>query len=364
MGYLSRTAELTVEQATRLLCKKVEGVAVRSIQQIGFTNDVFRVTTASHGNYYVKFFTARWYKDCPDLSGNVEQELAAYHVLRRRGVSLPYEMWGDCSRRVVAEAVLVCSELPGTPLPVVLKKHPEDGPAIWETLGRYLRRIHDIRFTNPVGLGPEHSRSVPLTGVIPHTLNPYVGDVSPRQLAEARQVEALSTLEKAVESGHLAPAAASALRALFGDMAEVIEQELANPHFTVLNVHDHHFHLVRSDSGWEVAGLYDFEHASASDTHVDLVDLEMTVTPNRGSYGWRESFFRGYGKMRCFASFKVNLLFYLVGEIGDPRGRMVPSREWLDREWKTLVDATSLEDLRWFPVGDGAREAAQQQVRL
>ena len=135
MGYLSRTAELTVEQATRLLCK-VKGVAVRSVQQIGFTNDVFRVTTVSHGNFYVKFYTARWYKDCPDLSGNVKQELAAYHVLQRRGIPLPYNMWGDCSRRIVDEAVLVCSELPGTSLPILLEEYPENEPAIWET-GQY-----------------------------------------------------------------------------------------------------------------------------------------------------------------------------------------------------------------------------------
>jgi len=44
MGYLSRTAELTVEQATQLL-STVDGVAVRAVEQIGFTNDVFQVIT-------------------------------------------------------------------------------------------------------------------------------------------------------------------------------------------------------------------------------------------------------------------------------------------------------------------------------
>lgn len=351
MGYKSRKAEFTIEQATQLLSRG-DGIVVNDMQQIGFTNDVFRVETAWHGNYYVKFYTARWYRDRADQSGNVEQELAAYHILVRRGISLPYDMWGDCSCSTVDEAVLITSELPGIALPAVCEEHPEDEQAIWETLGRYLRRMHDIRFTNHGALGPETSRCVPRTGVVPLVIDPSRKEPSPRVQAEERQKDVLAILEKAAEDGNLPSSAARALRSVFGRMADVVEPELANPVFTQLNVHDHHFHLLPASNGWQIAGFYDFEHASASDPHADLVCLETTVTPRTRSYAWRAPFFRGYGELRSFDSLKLNLLLDVLGYAGDSRRMWVPDQDWLNGQWERLADAQSIEDLVWFPVGE------------
>ena len=142
MAYKGRTASLSVDQAQSLLAR--ESAVVLSTRQIGFTNDVFRVATRSHGNYYVKFHTARWYLDMEDTAPVVERELAGYELLCKRGIELPYGMWRDCTRTVVPQSVVISQQLVGEPVPSILKLQPEAAPHIASALGRYLRRLHDI----------------------------------------------------------------------------------------------------------------------------------------------------------------------------------------------------------------------------
>lgn len=363
MAYLGRSVELTRMQAAQLL-SRVEGTSVVDLKQVGFTNDVFRVTTESHGNYYIKFYTARWYKD-DDGAGSVSQELGAYGILKKRGILMQYEMWGDISFTIVPEAVLITSELPGAPVPRAIAQHPEEEDRIWQTLGECLRQIDDIEFTRCGPLSPATAERAAEAGRIPVAEHPPVGSVDARHLAEERQAKALAAVEQVLKKELIPESVALALKSYFTGMAEVLEEEFAHPRFTSRNAHDHHFHVSRSAHEWKVVGLYDFEHAWAFDSHVDLMLLEMTVTPQRRSYRWREPFLKGYGSIRNFEAFKMHLFLDLlesIAEGGRWMKRTVPNLEWLNGCWEALIGAQQLADLLWFPVHEEPQAIEQEHT--
>ena len=78
------SSELTLEQAQRLLAP-VGDVEIVEITVAATTNDVFKVATRDHGNFYIKLHTARWYADQPDTFFVVNRECAVSELLRKRG---------------------------------------------------------------------------------------------------------------------------------------------------------------------------------------------------------------------------------------------------------------------------------------
>ena len=105
---------LTAEQAEKLLAP-FGSVTVDEVSVAATINDVFKVRTRGHGNFYVKFHTARWYADQPDTFFVVERECTVHELLRRRGIPLPYSVWGDYTRMVVDRSVFICgsARVPG-----------------------------------------------------------------------------------------------------------------------------------------------------------------------------------------------------------------------------------------------------------
>jgi aminoglycoside phosphotransferase len=334
---------LTAEQAERLLARVGDAV-IGDVSVAATTNDVYRVATRTHGTFFVKLHTARWYADQPDTAFVAEREAAVVELLRTRGLSLPYVAWADTSRSVVSRSVFVCGELPGVPVTEAVKEHPAEGAEIMGALGRYLRRLHEIEFTTPGILCREHAQVAPSAGVVPHVES---WDGHSMHHPEHFQREALAELAR---KEHLLPSPLAAdLRARLETSAEVLRPDYQPPRFTVGNCHAYHFHVMRAER-WEVTGFFDFEAASAGDCATDLVELEVTLTPALRSDAWREPFFAGYGRRPGLEAHVLRLSYYLLCGLDSAWRPHVPDPQWLVSQWPSLLSATRWEDLHWFPT--------------
>lgn len=342
------TSQLNPEQARRLLTP-VGDVSVEDVRVAATINDVFKVVTRSHGTFYIKFHTARWYADQPDTSFVAEREAAVHELLRKRGMPLPYEAWADTSRSVVSRSVFICGELPGIPITEALARFPQDASEIVRSLARYLRRLHEIEFSNPGILGPEHARAANERGPIPRV---EAWDQHEMHRPEHFQRAALDLLADVTVRGLLSAEVTAALERLFHQSAATIAADYAPPRFTVGNCHAWHFHVEHSAEAWPVRGFYDFEAASAGDPTIDLVEIEVTLTPDMRSFRWREPFFEGYGSTPAFEGYKMRVLYYLLSQVGRSGTRQVPDQAWLQGQWLNLIHAPDCEQLAWFPVRD------------
>lgn len=337
---------LTPQQARQLLAR-VGAVEVLDISLAATTNDVFRVATRSHGAFFVKFHTARWYADQPDTASVVKREAAVPELLRKRGLPLPYTAWADTSRSIVSRSVLICGELEGTPVTEAAAQFPSASDAIMRALGRYLRRLHEIEFTTPGILHPRHAELAPSVGIIPHVES---WDDHPLHHPEHLQREALAAVARAERGGSLPPEMAAQLAPYFARSAEVLRPDYQPPCLTVGNCHAYHFHVARTAAGWEVQGCYDFEAASAGDSTIDLVELEVTLTPALRSLRWREPFLAGYGRRPGLEGYALRLVYHLLWELENPYTKQIPDRDWLHERWLRLLSARTWEELTWYPV--------------
>jgi hypothetical protein len=336
---------LSVEQAQQLLLP-IGNVVVANIERTATINDVFRVKTCDHGNFYVKFHTARWYADQPDTFFVVNRECAVHDLLRKRDMPLPYEGWADYTRCVVPRSVFICGELSGFPVTEALARHPNEATPILEALGRYLRRLHTIEFTVPGLLEPAHAHFAPALGPIP----PIVAWPFGIDHAARCQQNALQAVAEAEQTGILDTRIASAFTRLLRGMARALEPHYTPPHFVVGNCHAYHFHVERSTGGWQVLGFYDMEAAAAGDITVDQVELGMTLTPSMCSYAWREPLFKGYGGWPDFAAYKMRMLVeYLLYYRKRAPSREIPDPAWLDARWMDLIQARDWHELIWYP---------------
>ena len=349
MGYEGRTAELTVAQAQELLADSVPGVQVVKTQQVAFTNDVFRTLSRSHGNYYIKFHTARWYVDLPDTACVVDRELAGHELLARRGMALPYRMWGDCSGRVVPRAALISEHLVGEPVSSILKRQPEATEPLVEELGRYLRRLHSIEFSHRAPLSLGLVRSAGPSGRIVVPPQPPEWDSEDRPTIRRGR----GRLGGACDAGVVDTQTAQELEKLLD--AAPATGSAVGPRFTLKNCHLPHFHALPADGGWQVTGVYDFEAVSADYAGGDVMELEFNLTPVTGGFAWRHAFERGYGEVSDFPRYKVRLLndlLYYMGEFtrAGRFGEKVPDIPWLSARLVQLAKAQCWRELEWFPA--------------
>jgi aminoglycoside phosphotransferase len=336
---------LTIEQAAKLLAP-AGPVTVLEVSLTGTINNVYMVRTLAHGNYYVKFHTAPWYADQPDTYFVVEREVAVCDLLRKRGIPLPYQSWGDYTREIVPRSVYICQELPGMPVPAAIAQFPGQRDEILQALGRYMRQLHNIEFSRPGLLAGAHA-------VFASDINPippvFTWDHDPMHHAEHLQREALAVLERNKEN--LPSTLVPLLRELFQSVAKIVKQDYMPPRFTVGNCHAYHFHVDRLNGAWQVLGFYDFEAVSAGDSTIDLVELEITLTPGMHSSSWRTPFFAAYGSWPGFEGYKRRLLYYLLFEAAKPHSRMIPDVQWFNEQLPSLIQASNWSDLVWYPGG-------------
>jgi len=337
------TSTLTAQQAEALLAPMGK-VSVEDISVAATSNDVFRVATAQHGTYFIKFHTARWYADQPDTFFVVQRECAVPELLCRRGIPLPYRAWGAFTRTVVPRSVFICEELGGIPLPAALEQFPEDAESILRSFGRYMRTLHSIEFSNPGLVEPAHVYFAPSAGTIPHVPTWHGGSL---HTAEVFQREAMELLEQkaALLPGDVVPR----LSDIFQSLGDIISADYEPPRFTVGNCHAWHFHMEKSNGAWVVLGFYDFEACSAGDVNIDLIELDITLTPATRGTAWRHPFFNGYASWPSFEGYKRRLLYYLLCEVGNKYTRMIPDTAWLDRQWHGLIHAETWEEFVWYP---------------
>jgi aminoglycoside phosphotransferase len=340
--------ELTKEQAQRLLAP-LGAVSVADISRAATTNDVFRVVTKTHGTYYVKFHTARWYADQPDTFFVVERECAVCEFLRKRGMPLPYRAWGDFTRTVVSRSVYICGELDGIPVPDALNRFPEQRGSILRAFGRYMRQLHAIEFSTP-GLFAYAHAYFGDTMPVPPVCAPDQGGL---HRPEYFQRDALQTLE--AKRALLPEHAVARLSVLFQSLGDVIRPDYAPPRFMVGNCHAWHFHADQVNGGWAIRGFYDFEAVSAGDPNIDLVELDVTLTPALGGASWREPFFEGYGRWPRFEGYKRRLFYYLLCEVGNPYTRQIPDPVWLNGRWQAMINASGWQELEWFPGKEASK---------
>lgn len=274
----------------------------------------------------------------------VERECAVCELLRKRGIPLPYRAWGDYTRTVVPRSVFVCEELQGLPVPEALRQFPGEREAILNNLGRYMRQLHDIEFSRPGLLAYAHAYFAAAHGTIPSV---FTWDRHPMHHAEYLQRDALDLLD--TKKGYLPEAVTGALRELFSSLAAVVRSDYSPPRFTVGNCHAWHFHVSRHNGEWRIEGFYDLEAASAGDSNIDLVELEMTLTPALRSTAWREPFFAGYGSWPGFDGYKRRLLYYLLFEVGKAQSPMIPDADWLSQRWSGMIHAVDWSQLGWYP---------------
>ncbi len=336
---------LSPEQGTNLLAP-LGDVEVLEVTRAATTNDVFRVVTRRHGNYYVKFHTARWYADQPDTFFVVERECAVHELLAKRGMGLPYVAWADCTREVVDRSVYICGELDGVPVPQAIRECPREMPRIVAALGRYLRRLHGIEFSRPGILSGVHAHVARSTGRVPPV---FSWDQHSMHSAEILQREALRDLEDCRRQALLPESAACALEGLFEQAAEIAGPHYDPPRFTVGNCHVWHFHVARGNRNWEVLGFYDFEAVSAGNASVDHAELEAGLAPAVGSFAWREPYYEGYGCRPDLCGHKIHMLRYLLSELRGHRSALVPDAEWLRSRWLELINARDWEEFAWYP---------------
>lgn len=341
---MDRMTLLDVATAQTLLTR-IANSGVQSVQQITNTNDVFKVTTQNEGNFFVKFHTSHWYKDAPDTFILVQREAAVTGLLERKGIPPGYRSWTDCTRRIVNRSVLITSELPGIPVPVALKKAPHEQDQIISALARFLKRLHDLEFPRAGYIEFCGNADMPFS--LDPRENPW-WDSHPCQKVENFRkfaLDVLSSKEKAIPISLF-----SELKERFDRMPDFLSSEYHPPHFVINNYHPAHVHVRRDRSGWQVAGLVDFEAASAGNPVFDLVGNDLQITPLTGSLSWRPVFYQAYGRYPKFEAYKLMLLCFLLLGLGGKQTAEVPDADWLIHTMPALIDAAGYETFVWYPA--------------
>jgi len=334
---------LTVTTAQMLLAP-IMNSSVQAVEHITNTNDVFKVVTEHDGNFYVKFHTSHWYKDAADTYIVVQREAAVFELLRRKGISLGYRTWTDCTRQVVNRSVLITSELSGIPITTALKDVPDECDQIIIALASFLKRLHGLEFPR--------AGYIELSGDddLPFSLNPGEHpwfDSHPCQKPENFKVFALDILkskEKVIPLSLF-----TALKDRFDKIPAILGSEYQPPRFVINNYHPFHIHVARDLSGWQVIGLYDFEAVSAGNPLFDLVGNELQITPVIGHLSWRPIFYKAYGRYPAFEAYKTILFCFLLLGLGTEPGGAVPDSEWLIQKLPSLLNAADYDTLKWYP---------------
>ena len=337
------TTMLTVTTAQMLLAPIADS-SVLTVQHIANTNDVFKVVTERDGSFYVKFHTSPWYKEAIDTYVVVQREAAVVELLKRKGISLGYHAWTDCTRQVVNRSVLITSELPGIPIPSALTDTPDERDPILIALAQFLKRLHTMEFPRAGYI--ELCGDTDLTFSLDPRENVW-WDSHPCQKPENFRIFALKVLESKENS--LPVHLYASLKERFEKIPEIVGSDYQPPRFVINNYHPFHIHIRRDLSGWQVTGLYDFEAVSAGNPVFDLVGNELQITPLIGSLSWRPVFYQAYGRWPRLETYKTTLLCFLLLGLGRESSAEVPDPDWLIRELPNLLKAPDYESFKWYP---------------
>jgi hypothetical protein len=335
--------ELTHKQAQELL-SPVGKVSVENISLSSGINRIFRVTTTNHGVFYIKHHTAFWYVSEADSDFAVERAAAVYELLCKRGIKVSELAWADTSKNIIPYSVFISKETAGIVAQNVFNRRKDVRSDVLKAIGHFLRRLHDIEFSNPGTVGPRHAKAAKDKGRVPY--------VEPQNWIRHPTLEALYQPDIAHrliahewdgKKSLLPPEVAIAFEMLFRKTGEVISPDYSPPRFTVGNLDAWHINVDDSSGDWKVTGFYDFEEVCAGGPTVDILDFEFTLTPRIQTLAWREPFFEGYGCRPDFEGYKTRLLFRLLGSVGNSSG------EWFENHWMRLLEAKSWDELIWFP---------------
>lgn len=337
---------LTIPTAQMILAP-IASSSVQTVEHITNTNDVFKVVTEQDGNFYVKFHTSPWYKDAADTNIVVEREAAVFELLKRKGISLGYRTWTDCTRQVVSRSVLITSELPGFPITTVIKDMPDECDQIIVALACFFKRLHELEFPKAGYIEFSGDKDLPFS--LDPDEHPW-RDSHPCQKPENFKRFALHVLNS--KEKVLPWSLFSLLEERFEKIPEILSSEYHPPRFVINNYHPFHVHVRRDLSGWQVVGLYDFEAVSAGNPLFDLVGNELQLTPVIGDLSWRPTFYRAYGQYPKFEAYKTILLCFLLLGVGADPGAEVPDSEWLIRKLPSLINAANYDTLRWYPESE------------
>lgn len=328
----------------QLLLQSIGKSAVRTLDHLTNTNDVFKIVTASDGNFYVKFHTSPWYKDAEDTQVVVRREAAVFEFLRRKGIVLDYQTWTDCTRRIVNRSVLITSELSGIPLPTAVKESPAECDHIMIALAQFLARLHNLTFPRAGYI--EFSGDPDMPFALNSDEHAWWHSHSCHTAENFRSM-ALTILES---TAHILPSSlAIRLQASFEAVPETIGAAYQPPRFVINNYHPFHVHVAHNASGWRVTGLYDFEAVSSGNALFDVVGNELQITPIIGNLSWRPTFYRAYGRWPSFEMYKTMFLCFLLRSLGGAPNMEVPDPTWLIHALPGLVDATDYHQFTWYP---------------
>ena len=332
---------MSMDAAGQLLAGRAE-VPLRRMEHLSNMNDVFRVTDRRGHLFFVKLHTSEWYREAEDTATVVRREHLAYNMLRRHGVRLQYESWTDFSRSIITRSALITTELPGRPLPTLLRARRHVLPIV-AALGRYLAQVHSIR--------------LPVAGYLEFSGDPAVVD---RDFPDRGSWWDSHPCQKASNLISYANTAFSqakgipdsvlvALRDAFLANTPALEAEYKRTTFVLNNLHPFHFHLSRVRKEWKVTGVYDFEVTSSGNPSIDMELMDLQLTPQLQSLGWRKTFLESYGLPVLLETYKVMLLVHLLAELPRAPSALIPQPEWTLARLPELANASSMDELDWYP---------------
>ncbi len=280
------------------------------VQQVKTQNDVYRIECGAD-IFYLKTYTKDWYGDnVADTGYHVNHEETAWSILLTEGLLAPEVVYQSTTcDNPLNRPFLMTRELPGKPLTELLNNASKGQfAALLQTVGSYLRRMHNITFSYPGYLdtkkGPTAS---PSPSVWQHRC----------WSAEQRQRDALTNL--ASDETYLSIITIEQMRERLSVMSERLAPAYQPPRYIHGDCHAHQFFLEQCNGKWQVTGVLDMEVSSAGDSGEDILKLCIELA-QRFSYQtrWWISLFEGYGGEPNFDLFRLRLLGVASSEFWRP----------------------------------------------
>ena len=230
-------------------------------------NHVYRIQSPA-GIFFLKTYTKEWYPSDPAKTNLcVEHEASAFRLLARHGLAAPEIAFADSScANALQRPFLLTKSLAGQSFTELLKTaDPEDFAELNAAVGRYLGKMHAIKFKYPGYLYGDGPTEPPDPNEWQHMTWTYEAN---EKYADAfRANDRKDGLDELVDRAlAYIRTQESALRASFAD-----------PRFISADCHAHQLFLKKISGNWEVTGIVDMETASAGERGGDLVKLTLEM---------------------------------------------------------------------------------------
>jgi aminoglycoside phosphotransferase (APT) family kinase protein len=255
----------------------------------------------------------------------LECERYAYDVLREHEMPAPEVLAVECAHPLCDDPFMIMRPLPGERMGHVIEKHPEHAETFNRQRGRYLRKMHAIRFDHPGGFskrGPEASRRTDYTD-----LDTFV-------------VTALhSFTSETPDGGMLTRRTAERLNALIRERAaELVAPFIEEARFVHGDLHVGNVLAVVDKDGPRITGLLDTEYAGAGDCLQDFMKIEHLEIKSGQHPTRRRWLFDAYGTVPDVVRYKFRLLYLMT------------YTSYLKPEFLRSLDGVRLtDDMAWFP---------------